>query len=198
MEGKGTVLLIEDSAQYQRIYGSLFKTEGYGLLRAMDGEIGMYMAKKKKPDIILMEIVLPKRHGLDIIREVRADAEIKEIPIIVFSVSGKEEDIQLGLRAGANDYLVKGYQTPREVMDKIRAYIGKKASELKVNAYQVMVYERKGDAARLQRDIGLPTLYRCPACGVELALELEMEVEKEGKGHVFKGVLMCPSCKRTF
>jgi DNA-binding response OmpR family regulator len=199
MEGKGTVLLIEDSARYQRMYGSLLKAEQYSLLRAMDGEMGLLLAKKKKPDLIVMELLLPKKHGVDVIRELRLDKETKEIPIIVFSVSGKEEDMQSALKTGANDYLVKGYQSPRDIVDKIRLFIGKKASEIDTNVYQVMVYERKGDAARMQRDMGLPVLFRCPDCKEELVFEMVPEEAKKGSNeHSFKTTVLCPSCKKKF
>lgn len=199
MEGeKGTVLLIEDSAQYQRLYGAILKNENYGLLRAMDGEMGFLLAKKKKPDLIVMEVLLPKRHGFDVIRDLRLDPETKEIPIIVFSVSGKNEDIQEGLKLGANDYLVKGYQTPREVTEKIRLFIGKKASDIDATAFHVMVYERKGDAARLQKEIGITSLFRCPQCHGELTLELKGIEKKDAEGHYFSGHFTCPSCKKHF
>ncbi|MFH1188663.1 MAG: response regulator [bacterium] len=198
-EEKGTILFIEDSARYQRMYGTLLKAENYGLLRAMDGEMGFLLAKKKVPDLILMEMLLPKKHGLDVIRDLRLSKETKEIPIIVFSVSGKDDDIKGALHIGANDYLVKGYQTPREVIEKIRLLIGRKASELSSETYHVMIYERKGDAARLQRDINLTTLFRCPTCNEELVLALSADDKKEKEeGHYFSAHFICPLCKKNF
>jgi DNA-binding response OmpR family regulator len=89
----------------------------------MDGEEGWETAKQKKPDLILLDLGLPKMDGFEVLRRIREDPETKKIPVIIFSVIGEQKDIQKALEMGANDYTVKGFYTPREILGKIKSVL---------------------------------------------------------------------------
>jgi len=106
---KGRLLIIEDEAVFRMVYQDAFTNYGYETLTAEDGESGWQMAKTEKPDLVLLDLNLPKLHGLEVLKNIRHDDEIKAIPVIIMTVLGQREDIRKGLDLGANDYLVKGF-----------------------------------------------------------------------------------------
>jgi len=119
---KGTILLVEDKAGFRRIYHDILVNDGYEALEAEDGEAGWELAKEKKPDLILLDLVLPKLNGFEVLKRIRAHKQTKEIPVIILSVLGEQKDIQKGLELGANDYTVKGLYSSREILRKISAF----------------------------------------------------------------------------
>ncbi|MFQ5795068.1 MAG: response regulator [Candidatus Bipolaricaulia bacterium] len=121
----GTILIVEDQAKFRRIYRDVFVSDGYEVLEAKDNESGWELVKTKKPDLILLDLILPKLHGFKLLGKIRADEATKEIPVIILSILGEKEDIQKGLELGADDYIVKGYYTPREILSKIHALLAK-------------------------------------------------------------------------
>ena len=123
MESKEVILLVEDQEGFRRIYQDVLNADGYEVLTAMDGEEGWETAKQNKPDLILLDLGLPKMDGFEVLRRIREDPETKKIPVIIFSVIGEQKDIQKALEMGANDYTVKGFYTPREILGKIKSVL---------------------------------------------------------------------------
>jgi DNA-binding response OmpR family regulator len=117
---KGTVLLIEDEFGFRRIYTSVFKFAGYDVLDAEDGEKGLQMVLTHRPSIVLLDLLLPKLNGFDVLKRIRATEEIKNTPVIIFTVMESPREIGIGLALGANDYTVKGKSNPKEVLDKVQ------------------------------------------------------------------------------
>lgn len=120
---KFKILIIEDEPGFRRTYTDMFTHFGHTVLQAEDGEEGVRLAKTKRPDLILLDLVLPKLSGYEVLAKVRQDPETRAIPVIIFSVLGEQTDIQKALDLGANDYLVKGSYAPREVLGKIGAFL---------------------------------------------------------------------------
>jgi two-component system, cell cycle response regulator DivK len=117
------ILLVEDNEFNRKIVRDLLARQPYDLLEAPDGEAGVQAARRDKPDVIVMDIQLPKLSGLDATRAIRADPETAKIPIIVvtsFALSGDEKK---ALDAGASAYLAKPY-SPRQLLDTIRKMAG--------------------------------------------------------------------------
>jgi DNA-binding response OmpR family regulator len=194
---KETILIIEDQAGFRRIYQDVLEGDGYKVLLAEDGENGWQLAKSEKPELILLDLVLPKLHGLEVLKNVRADAETKDIPVIILSVLGEKKDIQKGLESGANDYAIKGYVSPREIMSKIRALLAKTDIKRSINSYKLLVKEGRADAVKLQQDIGLTKLFDCPHCGKEIYLEITPDYTRTDS-HWFVAHFVCPECQRSF
>jgi len=128
---KGTVLLIEDEFGFRRIYTSVFKYAGYDVLDAEDGEKGFQMVLKHRPSIVLLDLLLPKLNGLEVLKKIRATDEIKKTPVIIFSVMGEEREVGMGLSMGANDYLIKGNSNPKEILDKVQEILSARVSDAK-------------------------------------------------------------------
>lgn len=117
---KGTILLVEDQAGFRRVYRDVLESEGYEVLEARDGEEGLAMVKDRKPHLVLLDLGLPKIDGFEVLKRMRADTETAKMPVIIFSVLGDPQDVKRGLEMGADDYTVKGFYTPRQVLGKIK------------------------------------------------------------------------------
>jgi len=118
--GKVNVLLVEDDVFLSGIYQKKFEMEGFKVTTADNGEKALVEAKKKKPDIILLDILLPKLDGFAVLEKLKGDAETQNIPVILLTNLGQKDDVEKGLEAGAADYLIKAHFKPSEVVDKVR------------------------------------------------------------------------------
>lgn len=114
------VLLIEDDNFLVNIYKTKFEMEGFKVSVSENGEAGLVEIKKKKPDIVLLDILLPKMDGFTVLEKVKNDKEIKDIPVILLTNLGQKDDVQKGLDLGAADYLIKAHFKPSETVDKVR------------------------------------------------------------------------------
>jgi DNA-binding response OmpR family regulator len=195
--GKGKILIIEDDASFRRVYHDMFETAGYQVLVAENGELGWDLAKAEKPDLVMLDLVLPGLNGFEVLKYIRGDSETKNIPVIITTALGEQDDIRKGIELGANDYLVKGFFTPREVLAKIRAVFTQAEARKGVTSYKLQVKEGRVDAARLQTDVGLTKLFNCPQCHEELQLDLIPDYTRTDS-HWFLSHFVCPKCQRSF
>jgi len=196
-QSKGTILLIEDEESFRSIYGDVIKHDGYEILEAEDGERGWNLVKEKKPDLVILDLILPKLHGLEVLKKIRSNEETKTIPVLILSVQGEQMDIQKGLELGANDYTVKGFYSPREILGKVHSLLAREDIKKNIQTYKIEVKEGRGDMAKLEQDIGLTKLLQCPHCNTEMALELIPDYTRID-GHWFSTHFVCPECKRSF
>ena len=114
-----TVLYVEDNEFNRKIVRQLLSVTTYRLLEAIDGEQGVAMAFEARPDLVLMDIQLPKLSGLDATRKIRQDPRTAHVPIIVVTSFALSGDDQKALEAGASAYLAKPY-SPRQMLELIR------------------------------------------------------------------------------
>jgi len=114
------ILFIEDESALQKTFGEVLKQEGYEMISALDGEVGLRLAKSQKPDLILLDLVLPKLHGFEVLKELKENQETKEIPVIVLTNLEATEDIERAIELGATAYLVKENYSLEEVAEKIK------------------------------------------------------------------------------
>ncbi len=115
-----TILFIEDESALQKTFGEILSQEGYEIIPALDGEIGLEMAKTKKPELILLDLILPKIHGFEVLKRLKEDAETKEIPVIILTNLEGIGDVDKAIELGATTYLVKARYTLTEVLEKIK------------------------------------------------------------------------------
>ena len=118
------ILFIEDESALQKTLGEILKQEGYEVTPALNGEVGLRMAKDKKPDLILLDLILPKIHGIEVLKKLKEDKETKEIPVIVLTNLGEIKDVEKAIELGATTYLVKAEYSLEEVAEKIRKTLG--------------------------------------------------------------------------
>jgi DNA-binding response OmpR family regulator len=114
------ILFVEDEPSLQKILGEALSKEGYQVIPALDGEIGLRLVKVKKPDLILLDLLLPKIDGFEVLKKVKEDEETKEIPVIVLTNLEGIGDVDKALERGATTYLVKENYSLEEVVEKIK------------------------------------------------------------------------------
>ena len=117
-----TILHIEDNEFNRKIVRDLLSRESYRLIEAIDGELGVVMAIQQLPDLILMDLQMPKMSGLEATRQLRANPKTANIPIIAVTSFALSGDDQKALEAGANAYLAKPY-SPRKLLSLIREFL---------------------------------------------------------------------------
>lgn len=119
------ILLIEDDQFLAEIYVAKFNEAGFEISVAQDGYQGLKKAKEQKPDLILLDLIMPTMDGFDVLRCSKGDADLEGIPVIILSNLGEEEDVRKGLELGADDYLIKAHYTPTEVVVKVKNILNK-------------------------------------------------------------------------
>jgi DNA-binding response OmpR family regulator len=119
-----TILFIEDESALQKTFGEILGQEGYKVTSALDGEIGLKLAKKEGPDLILLDLILPKVRGFDVLKKLKEEEETKKIPVIVLTNLEGIGDVEKALELGATTYLVKANYSLEEVVDKIKKCLG--------------------------------------------------------------------------
>lgn len=120
---KINILIVEDDIFLADLYKTKFSLEGFKVYRAYDGEKGLDYLKKTPIDIVLLDLILPKMNGFDILKAMKSDVKLKQIPVILLTNLSQKNDIDKGLELGANDYLIKAHFMPSEVVEKIKKLI---------------------------------------------------------------------------
>ncbi|MBI2123731.1 MAG: response regulator [Candidatus Wildermuthbacteria bacterium] len=115
-----TILLIEDESALQKTIGDALSQEGFSILSALDGEVGLRLAQEKRPNVILLDLILPKANGFDVLKSLKEQEATKDIPVVVLTNLESMEDIQKALDLGATTYLVKSNYTLEEVVEKVK------------------------------------------------------------------------------
>jgi len=117
------ICIIEDEKALLDMYKIKFESEGYKVFGASDGATGLDLVKKEKPDLTLLDLVMPKMDGFSVLKELRADAETKKLVVYVFSNLGQGNEIEKGIEDGANGYFIKSNLTPTELALKVKAIL---------------------------------------------------------------------------
>jgi DNA-binding response OmpR family regulator len=118
---KKIVLIIEDDKFLRELISRKILNEGFDVSEAVDGEDGFKKVKEEKPDLILLDLILPGMDGFEFLTKIKEDSSLTQIPVIILSNLGQKEDIEKGMKLGAVDYLIKAHFTPREIIEKIKA-----------------------------------------------------------------------------
>jgi len=124
MEESKIILLVDDDLTLREMYEERLKAEGFNIIQATNGEEALQKAKETKPNIILLDIMMPKINGFDVLRELKSDAELQSIPVIILTALIQDVDRVQGKKLGAADYIVKSETMPGEVIVKIKNAIG--------------------------------------------------------------------------
>lgn len=119
-EKKIRILIVEDDSFLAGIYASKFQSEGFDVMLASDGEAGLATATKEIPDLVLLDILLPKMDGFEVLEKLKSQEATKNIPVILLTNLGQKEDIDKGLKLGASDYLIKAHFMPHETVEKVK------------------------------------------------------------------------------
>lgn len=122
------VLIVDDDAFLLDMYALKFKESGFSVEVARNGEEAVSKVKSASQDVILLDIVMPKMDGFDVLRVLKKDNLAPNSAIIILTNLGQKEDIERGLKLGANDYIVKAHFTPSEVVAKVKSVLDKRGT----------------------------------------------------------------------
>ncbi|MBI4040074.1 response regulator [Candidatus Daviesbacteria bacterium] len=115
------ILLIEDDLFIRELYERTLGRAGYQVITAPDGEAGLTQAKDK-PDIILLDIMLPKINGINVLKKLKIDSDTKDIPVVLLTNLGQESIVKEAFKIGASGYLMKMHLTPYEVVSHVKDF----------------------------------------------------------------------------
>lgn len=117
---KQKIVLIEDDESLSEIIHTELSNAGFEVVRAFDGEEGLKRVKSECPNLVLLDILLPKKNGFEVLEELKKSPDTKSIPVVILTLLGEDEEIKKGLRLGATDYLVKSSHAVAEIVEKIK------------------------------------------------------------------------------
>jgi len=122
------VLVVDDDPVILKLLEVNFEMEGFTVLVAHDGEEGIEVARSNQPDVIVSDIMMPKKSGLELVVALKGDTSTSEIPIILLSAKAQNADVRTGLEAGADDYVTKPFE-PLDLVDRVNRLLETRASK---------------------------------------------------------------------
>src|SRR5260221_11647347 len=125
---KGKILVVDDEIYIVHILDFSLGMEGYEVITALDGEQALEKARAEHPDLIVLDIMMPKLDGYETCKMRKADASTKDIPVILLSAKGRNGDQKIGFEVGADGYITNPF-SPRELVERINAILGQSSSQ---------------------------------------------------------------------
>lgn len=119
-EKKTRIALVEDDPFLSSMYSTKFELEGFEVLSANDGIKGVELITTELPDLILLDILMPKKNGFGVLEDIKKNKTTKNIPVILLTNLNQTDEVERGMELGAVDYLIKAHFMPSEVVDKIK------------------------------------------------------------------------------
>jgi DNA-binding response OmpR family regulator len=117
------ILIVEDDKFVRELISQKLTEEKFEVSSAKDGEDGVVKIESEKPDLILLDLILPGIDGFEVISRVRKNPNTESIPIVILSNLGEKNDVDRGIKLGANDYMIKAHFTPKEIVEKVRSIL---------------------------------------------------------------------------
>jgi DNA-binding response OmpR family regulator len=194
---KGLILICDDQRGFRRIYRDVLEKDGYSVLEATTGEEGWEAIMGSKPDLVLLDLGLPVLDGFQVLENMRRSTQTKDIPVIIFSVLGEPRDVQKALQMGANDYTVKGFYTPRQVLSKIKDLMHNRQKKSSGTSYHLQIQHEIKDEPSLRQDLGFEFGISCPDCNFPLDVEFFPDYAR-ADGHWFAARFICSKCGKPF
>lgn len=126
----GKILLIDDDQSLRQLYGLELTSKGFKFIEAVDGDDGFTKAKSEKPNLILLDVMMPKTDGIATLQKIKEDSELKDIPVLMLTNFGQENLVQQAFSLGVTDYLLKYKVTPAEMSEKVSQLLSAKPVQL--------------------------------------------------------------------
>ena len=125
---KGKILVVDDEIYIVHILDFSLGMEGYEVVTALDGEQALEKLHSERPDLIVLDIMMPKLDGYETCKMLKSDERTRNIPVILLSAKGRHTDQKVGFDAGADDYITKPF-SPRKLVERINAILGQSSSQ---------------------------------------------------------------------
>lgn len=122
-ERKKKIVILEDDEHISRVYGMKFSKEGYDTVFVSSGEQGVEKIESEMPDLVIMDLMMPKKDGFGVLEDIKKNPSLSKIPVLVISNLGQESDRARALELGASDYMIKVDYSMQEVVDKAKSYL---------------------------------------------------------------------------
>ncbi len=191
---KYQVLLVEDSKAIQQMYRNKLMMEQFAVVTADNGMEAIKALSISKPDIILLDLMMPIMDGYKVLQVIKTDQKFRDVPVIVFSAKGQPDEVEKALSLGAAGYIIKSVTRPNEVVEKIRTALSQKPAEQPISHYTVEIKENVYDAQKLSKDFKLNG-FVCQSCRVPMLLKLIPDFSHETPW--FTGSFFCPRCSAS-
>lgn len=120
------ILIIDDEKFHLEMYKDRFEKAEYQVLTAANGQLGLELAKKEKPDLVIVDILMPTMDGYEVIEKMKKDEQTSKIHIVALSNLAQDNEIKKGLNLGADDYIIKTDITPTELIERVKKIINQK------------------------------------------------------------------------
>ena len=117
------ILIVEDDSLLIKMYQTKFAAEGFEILTAEDGEAGWQVIKTQKPDFVIMDVMMPKYSGLQVLEAIRKDDELKNTPVLMLSNLSAPDKMEKAKALGVKEFLIKANYTPSQIVDKVKLYL---------------------------------------------------------------------------
>jgi len=189
---RNKILLVEDSKVIQQMYRNKLLLEEFTVVTADNGMEAIKILSQEKPDLILLDLMMPVMDGYKVLQVVKTDPKLSGIPVLVFSAKGQPEEIERALNLGAAGYFVKATSKPEKVVDKIRLILSQKFKTQEVAHYSLEIRNDTYDAVKLASDFSLNEM-KCPNCQQPMLLSLVPDFSHEATW--FCGKFYCPKCE---
>lgn len=120
---KAKILIVEDDNFLIKAYQIKFERAGFNVFIALDGDEGLKVSKKEMPDLIILDLMLPKMNGFEFLKKIKSDEKLKNIPVVALSNLGQRSDQEKAFSLGAAEYFIKTEHTLEEIINKISKYL---------------------------------------------------------------------------
>lgn len=184
MQKKFKILIVDDDPTVRNLYVEVFTKGGFEVIEAADGVEGLDKATKELPNVVFTGIIMPRMDGFGLMEALKKNVSTAEMPVVVSSHMGREDDKKKAKELGADDFFVLGLTTPKEVVLRVNSLLEGKEYRLKLNTNDLDIY-------RLIDDLEYGRHFSCTSCGNELILKLKfLDISK----NEFKAKIVCPKC----
>ena len=181
---KTKILIVDDDENIRCMYAEVFSSAGFEVMEAIDGLDGLDKAIKNPPDVIFTGIMMPRMDGFAMMEALKKNVLTLDVPVIISSHMGREEDQRKAQELGAKDFIVTGYYTPHEIINQVKNLFAEKEYKLKVDPGAL-------DANKVTKETGIKDGLKCRQCAGGLVMAIK---PTDAENHVFSARFVCSDC----
>lgn len=186
MDGKKIkILIVDDDNPTRQMYVEIFQNANFDVLEAKDGVEGLDIATRENPEVIFTGVIMPRMDGFSLMEALKKNIATANIPVVISSHMGREEDQQRARSLGARDFVVLGMTSPIQVVKRVEALFASEGN------YRVKFDAQAMDAQKLLENLGVANSGRCAQCNEQLAFDLKIVDMKEKR---MEAKIACPNC----